>query len=129
LHCIAPLPLSRELGTLAETRSAPAVDGGCRIKPVEKTRSALAEAHVRAAVHDALATDYLCATDEMGVFGTHPYKRSSGRAGGFPDNHDEQQKHTLAALLFDGCESGAGTDRPQADASPSSLLKLAKAMA
>jgi hypothetical protein len=61
---------------------------------------------VRAAVHDALATDYLCATDEMGVFGTHPYKRSSGRAGGFPDNHDEQQKHTLAVLLLD--EPGCG---------------------
>jgi hypothetical protein len=41
---------------------------------------------LRAAVHDALATDRLRATDEMAVFGTHPYKRSSGLAKGFPDS-------------------------------------------
>ena len=29
----------------------------------------------------------LRATDEMAVFGTHPYKRSSVLAWGFPDSH------------------------------------------
>jgi hypothetical protein len=53
-------------------------------KPFEKTRSTLAEVHPRAAVHDVLATDCLRATDEMAVFGTYPYKRSSGLARGFP---------------------------------------------
>ena len=57
------------------------------MKPFEKARSTLAEVHLRAAVHDALATDRLRATDVMAVFGTHPYKRSSGLAKGFPDSH------------------------------------------
>src|SRR5919109_1873890 len=61
---------------------------GCREKPFEKTRSTLAEAHLRAAAHDALATDRLGAADEMAVFATRPYKRSSGLARGFPDSHD-----------------------------------------
>jgi len=64
-----------------------AIRRGCRIKPFEKTRSTLAEVNLRAAVHDALATDRLRATDGMAVFGTHPYKRSSGLARGFPDSH------------------------------------------
>ena len=67
-----------------ERRVSPRSVGGCRIKPFEKARSTLAEVHLRAAVHDALATDRLCATDVMAVFGTHPYKRSSGLAKGFP---------------------------------------------
>src|SRR5215218_4728400 len=32
----------------------------------------------------------------------------------------EEQVRSLGVLLLDGCESGAGADRPQADASPSS---------
>jgi hypothetical protein len=61
--------------------------GGCRENPFEKTRGTLAEGHLRAAVRDALATDRLRATDEIAVFGTHPYTRSSGLARGFPDSH------------------------------------------
>jgi hypothetical protein len=34
------------------------------------------ERHLRGPVHDALATDSLDATDDMVVFGTHPYKPS-----------------------------------------------------
>jgi hypothetical protein len=55
-------------------------------KPSEKKRSTLAEMHLRAAVHFALATGRLRSTDEVAVFGTHPYKRSSGLARGFPDS-------------------------------------------
>jgi hypothetical protein len=47
--------------------------------------------HFRAAVHDVLATNRLRATDEMAVFGTHPYKRSSVLAWGFPDSHWPKQ--------------------------------------
>jgi hypothetical protein len=65
--------------------------GGCRIKLFEKARSTLAELHLRAAVHDVLATERLRATDEMAVFGTHPFKRSSGLARGFPDSLVEKQ--------------------------------------
>jgi hypothetical protein len=57
---------------------------GCRIKPFEKTRSTLAEVQFRAAVHDVLATNRLRATDEMAVFGTHPYKRPACSPGVFP---------------------------------------------
>jgi hypothetical protein len=57
------------------------------------------EVHLRAAVHDALATDRLGATDEMAVFGTHPYRRSSGLARGFPDSHVEKQR-SHPGLLF-----------------------------
>jgi hypothetical protein len=57
---------------------------GCRIKPFETTRSTLGEVHFRAAVHDVLATNRLRATDEMAVFGTHPYKRSGVLARSFP---------------------------------------------
>jgi hypothetical protein len=54
---------------------------GCRIKPSEKTRSTPAEVHLRAAVH-------ACARrTRWPLFGTHPYKRSSGLARGFPDSH------------------------------------------
>jgi len=60
--------------------------GGCRKKPFKKTRNTLAEVHVIAAMHDALATDRLLATHEMAVLGTHPYRRSSGLARGFPDS-------------------------------------------
>jgi hypothetical protein len=45
----------------------------------------------------------------MAVFGTHPYKRSSGLARGFP-------------TATDGSESGAGLDRAPADAWISSWL-------
>jgi hypothetical protein len=73
--------------------------GGCRIKPDEKTRSVLAEVHLTAAVHDALAKDRLHARNEMAVFGTHPYERSSGLARGFPDSHVEKQD-SEPPLLF-----------------------------
>jgi hypothetical protein len=42
--------------------------------------------HLRGAVHDAIATDRLRATDEMEVFGSHPYKRPNALARGFPDS-------------------------------------------
>jgi hypothetical protein len=46
------------------------VTHGCRTKPSERRRSALAEeVHPRAAVRDELATDRPLATDEMAVFG------------------------------------------------------------
>jgi hypothetical protein len=65
---------------------------GCRKKSFEKTRSTLAEVHFRAAVHDVLATNRLRATDEMVVFGAHPYKRSSVLAWGFPDSHTREEQ-------------------------------------
>jgi hypothetical protein len=43
-------------------------------------------------VHDALAKDRLHARNEMAVFGTHPYERSSGLARGFPDSHHATQE-------------------------------------
>jgi hypothetical protein len=49
----------------------PASDGGCRIKPAEKTRSAPAEVHARADVRDRLATGRPLATDEVDDFGAH----------------------------------------------------------
>ena len=61
-----------------------AIVGGCREKPFRKTRRTLAEVHLRGALHDALGTDRLRATDEMAVFGIRPYKRSSALARGFP---------------------------------------------
>jgi hypothetical protein len=48
-----------------------ALDGGCRTKPSEKTRSALKEVHARGAVRDDLATDPPLAPDEMTDFGAH----------------------------------------------------------
>jgi hypothetical protein len=51
---------------------------------MSQASSTLAEVHLRAAVHDVLATNRLGATDEMAVFRTHPYKRSSVLAGVFP---------------------------------------------
>ncbi len=50
-------------------------------------------------MHDVLATNRLRATDEMAVFGTHPYKRSSALAWGFPDSHVEKQR-SHPGLLF-----------------------------
>jgi hypothetical protein len=44
---------------------------GCRKKSSEKTRSRLAEVHVKAAVRDDLATDGPFATDEMAVLVAH----------------------------------------------------------
>jgi hypothetical protein len=65
---------------------------GCREKRFEKAFSTLAEVHLRAAVRDALATGCLRATDEMAVFGIHPYKRFSRLARGFPDSHRRTQQ-------------------------------------
>jgi hypothetical protein len=56
--------------------------------------------HLRAAVHSPLATGRLCSTDEVAVFGTHPYKRSTGLARGFPDSHVEEQHCQAALVLF-----------------------------
>ena len=50
----------------------PAPRRGCRIKPSEIRRRALAEVHARAAVRDDLATDRLLATNEVADFGAHP---------------------------------------------------------
>jgi hypothetical protein len=77
---------------------APCV-GGCREKPLEKARSTLPDLHLRAAVRDAVATERLRATDEMAVFGTHPYKRFSALARGFPDSHVEEQHSRPSRLL------------------------------
>jgi hypothetical protein len=54
------------------TSSSAFVTHGCRIKPSEKMRSALAEIHARAAVRDDLATDPPLATNEVADFGAHP---------------------------------------------------------
>jgi hypothetical protein len=40
---------------------------------------------------------------------------------------DDQQKHTLAALLFDASGSNTGADRAPADASPSSNASTSQA--
>jgi hypothetical protein len=50
-------------------------------------------------VHGARPTDRLHATDEMAVFQTHPYKRSSRLTRGFPDSHVEKQ-HCRRRLLL-----------------------------
>ena len=84
-----------DCSNLSVRHSAAASTRGCRIKPFRRTRSTLAEEHLRAAVHDALATDRLRATDEMAIFGPHPYKRSSPLARGFPDSHTRKE-HALA---------------------------------
>jgi hypothetical protein len=70
------------------------IHGSCRIKPFRKTRSTFAEMHFRGAVHDALATNHLGATDDMAVLGTHPDKPSSAPARGFPDSHHAMQQST-----------------------------------
>jgi hypothetical protein len=102
-----------------DDRAAIASACGCRIKPFEKTRGTHAEVHFRAAVHDVLATSRLRATDEMAVFGTHPYKRSSVLARGFPTatpegsrlraearaaEIDEEEKYAIGELLLHECE-------------------------
>jgi hypothetical protein len=51
---------------------AVARDGGCRIKPIRNSGSALAEVHARAAVRHELETDGSRASEEMAVFGAHP---------------------------------------------------------
>jgi hypothetical protein len=88
---------------------------GCRENPFEKTRGTLAEGHLRAAVRDALATDRLRATDEIAVFGTHPYTRSSGLARGFPDSHAWKEvsppSWALAPLLDDPRKRPRGRHR------------------
>jgi hypothetical protein len=48
--------------------------------------------HFRGAVHDALATNHLGATDDMAVLGTHPDKPSSAPARGFPDSHRQKRE-------------------------------------
>jgi hypothetical protein len=58
-----------ECSALAERR--PLWLRGCRIKPSEKRRGALAEVHSRADVRDDLAMDRPLATDKMGDFGAH----------------------------------------------------------
>jgi hypothetical protein len=77
-----------------EPARAHAARRGCRIKPFRKTRSTFAEMHFRGAVHDALATNHLGATDDMAVLGTHPDKPSSAPARGFPDSHHAMQQST-----------------------------------
>ncbi len=52
--------------------AATALACGCCTKPSQKSRSALAEMHVRAAVRDDLGTDGPLATDGMAVFEAHP---------------------------------------------------------
>jgi hypothetical protein len=59
-------------GATSAPKQTTACRRGCRIKPSEKMRGALAEVHVRAAVRDDLATDRALATDEIADFGTHP---------------------------------------------------------
>jgi hypothetical protein len=49
-------------------------------------------------MHDVLATNRRRATDEMTVFGTHPYKRSSVLAWGFPDSHASMQQRATRAF-------------------------------
>jgi hypothetical protein len=64
--------------------------------------------HLRDAVHDALATDSLDATDDMAAFGTHPYKPFSALARGFPDSHDGNQHSAQRDLdLLQAGESGS----------------------
>src|SRR5215207_7291938 len=74
-----------------EVRSGPDPLGGCRTKPFRKNGGALAEAHVRTAMRDDLATDGPRATDEVAVFRAHPrtdpasslgvYATASARSG------------------------------------------------
>jgi hypothetical protein len=58
--------------------------------------------HLRAAVHDALATDRQRMTDEMAILGTHPYKRSSGSPRVFPTATDEFGTGGVGDLPADG---------------------------
>jgi hypothetical protein len=55
-------------------------------------------------MHDVLATNRLRATDEMAVFGTRPYKRSSVLAWGLPDSHVEAQhcRPVLSLIVWSG---------------------------
>jgi hypothetical protein len=73
-------------------RLAAAMDGGCRIKPSEKMRGALAEVHSRADVRDDLAMDRPLATDKGPQLGACPaFVGSSGTlaAGVRPASGDE----------------------------------------
>jgi hypothetical protein len=58
--------------------------------------------HLRPAVHCALATGRLRSTDEVAVFGTHPYKRSSGLARGFPTATGASRSRSPAEAALDG---------------------------
>ena len=60
-------------------------------KGLQKNRTALAEVHARAAVLDDLATDCPLATDEMPVFGAHPYNRSSELGRGLCNSHSAKR--------------------------------------
>jgi hypothetical protein len=62
-------------------------------------------------VHCALATGRLRSTDEVAVFGTHPYKRSSRLARGFPDSHVEEQHCRPSRLLLVPSERLVAADR------------------
>jgi hypothetical protein len=75
----------------------PGLDGGCRIKPSGKTRSALAEVHARAVVGGDLASDRPLATAEMAVFGA-AHKGSSELAGGLCDSLREKQQAAATRL-------------------------------
>jgi hypothetical protein len=80
-------------------------------------RSTLVEGHLRAGVQDALATDHLRAMDEIAVLGTHPYKRSSGLAGGFPtatmesDSAEQEPLPTTGRWFEGGGDNGLGGAR------------------
>jgi hypothetical protein len=83
--------------------------------------------HLRGAVHDALATDSRDATDDLAVFGTHPYKPSSALARGFPDNHPHMQERVLSRTkraVVDICvgEEGCVSGFPSGEASGHCLL-------
>jgi hypothetical protein len=113
-------------GVCAEVRRTLAVDGGCCIKPSEKTRRTLREMHARAAVRDDLATDRPHVTDAIAVFGAHPYKRSSGLAGCLCDSLDDQQQLPVAVLLLDDRSAvGAGAAPPQKQRSRERRLRPA----
>src|SRR5215211_4429530 len=106
---------SSEAATRSATTTATAHVRGCRKKPLEKTRSTLAEVHLRAVVHDALASDRLRATHEIAIFGTHPYRRSSGLARGFPDSHVQEEQprpRTTCSLLSKSDARSAATPTP-----------------
>jgi hypothetical protein len=75
----------------------------------------LAEMHLRAAVHDALAMDRLRATDQLTVFRPHPYKRSSGSRGVFPTAWSKGSTPTPAHI---SCAAIAGGLRAAVSLAP-----------
>jgi hypothetical protein len=58
--------------------------------------------HTRAAARNDLATDETALTDEMAVFGTHPYKRSHGLARGLCNSLYVVVKSAMFALVLRG---------------------------